>query len=376
MLLRNQCLRLFLTVFLAQSGILALGFLVHYCLELSAIQNAAIEEASANPSGEVNEAVDTATCREAPAAELSSLLLESSVIAWGWISALLGIASYMLIARLHDRMIIRQAAAEADSLRYVQSLVRTRDAVIFGLAHMAECRDPMIGRHLERVSHYASRLASAARKHDRFRNHLTSEFIQHIGVASLLHDIGKVAIEDSILFKAGPLTQAERTRVQDHSAIGGKFLLDMERRLGGSPMLQMAREIVESHHERWDGRGYPAGLSGETIPLAARIVAIADVYEALASPRDYKPPIAHKTAMGIICREAGTQFDPDLVEILKEIEDDFHKIGWDYLNGNWPVARFCPEVFNSPEEDLLAGLSAVKEAINLEWEKSSSPLIL
>ena len=129
-----------------------------------------------------------------------------------------------------------------------------------------------------------------------------------IGISSALHDIGKVALEDSVLLKPGELTSSERFKMQLHVEVGAESIREIERRLGTSNFLEMAREIANSHHERWDGAGYPTGLAGENIPLAARIVAIADVYDALSARRVYKEPFPHSECVEIIRREAGRQF--------------------------------------------------------------------
>ncbi len=147
-----------------------------------------------------------------------------------------------------------------------------------------------------------------------------------IGISSALHDIGKVGVEDAILLKPGSLTEAERHRIQVHAALGGDCIRQIERRLGNSTFLSMAREIALYHHERWDGQGYPHGLKAEDIPLAARIVSIADVYDALSVKRVYKDALPHEICVDKIRREAGRQFDPDLVEVFLSIEQQIAEI--------------------------------------------------
>jgi response regulator RpfG family c-di-GMP phosphodiesterase len=147
-----------------------------------------------------------------------------------------------------------------------------------------------------------------------------------IGISSALHDIGKVGVEDSILLKPGKLTDVERFRIQIHTTLGGDCIRQIEQRLGNSNFLQMAREIAFFHHERWDGEGYPHKLKGEEIPLSARIVAIADTYDAMAVKRVYKEAYPHEVCVDRIRREAGQQFDPDLVEVFLAIEQQFRDI--------------------------------------------------
>lgn len=243
-----------------------------------------------------------------------------------WTCGLLGIFVYLIVSRCHDENTQNRARPEIDELRRVSTLVRTQESIIFGLAKLADSRDPETGDHLERISLYSSILASALRRHDDFRETLTPAFVQFIGISSALHDIGKVGVEDAILRKPGPLTRFERIRMQDHASIGEECLKEIEHRLGESNFLQMAREIAAAHHERWDGRGYPCGLKGDEIPLAARIVSIADVYDALSSRRVYKDAFPHEKCVEIIQREAGKQFDPRLVQVFLEIEMDFRDI--------------------------------------------------
>ena len=212
------------------------------------------------------------------------------------------------------------------SLQRYSDLLRTRDAVIFGLAKLAESRDPDTGNHLERIAVYSTRLATALRRNPRYRRQLTSAFVKLIGISSALHDIGKVGIEDSILLKPGQFEEQERLVMQMHAVIGGKCIREIESQLGRSNFLQMAREIAFCHHERWDGSGYPKGLAGEEIPLAARIVAVADVYDALATRRVYKAAFPHRKCVEMIRAEAGKQFDPAVVDAFLEVEAEFRAI--------------------------------------------------
>lgn len=257
---------------------------------------------------------------------LLGALPTSGVIAFVWTCTLIGIVSYMIGTRVNESFCTTHKQTNTESLQKAQSLVRTQDAVIFGLAKLAESRDPDTGLHLERISMYATTLAQALRHRPKYRDVVNAEFIRLIGIGSALHDIGKVGIRDSILLKPGLLTTAERAEIQKHAAIGAECLLKIEERLGASNFLQMARSIARSHHERWDGSGYPDNRLGKEIPLAARIVSIADVYDALATRRVYKPDLPHAACVGFIQRGAGTQFDPDLVDVFMEVEQQFRRI--------------------------------------------------
>ena len=267
---------------------------------------------------------------EATVAVLSETLPAISVLTLIWTCALMSVAVYMVLARFHDAARRTQKRSAADTLRQAQNLIRTRDAVIFGLAKLADSRDPETGDHLERISVYCTTLASALQRHPEFSREVTPALVRLIGISSALHDIGKVGIEDQILLKRGALTQAERARMQLHTTIGEDCLRRIEQRLGSSNFLQMAREIAVAHHEWWDGNGYPNGLKGEAIPLAARIVAIADVYDALSSKRVYKRAYNHDECAEIIRGQAGKQFDPRLVEVWTTVEQRFRDIARQY----------------------------------------------
>jgi putative two-component system response regulator len=243
-----------------------------------------------------------------------------------WIAAIQAVVAYLVLTRDREEATRKHRQVEKVSLQQYNELSRTRDAVIFGLAKLAESRDPDTGKHLERIAIYSTRLASALRNEPCYRDQVTPSFIKLIGVSSALHDIGKVGVQDSILLKPGKLERQERLMIQLHAAIGGKCIREIESRLGRSNFLQMAREIAFGHHEHWDGSGYPKGLAGEEIPLAARIVAIADVYDALFTKRIYKEAYPHKKCVEMIRELSGRQFDPVLVKVFLALEAEFHEI--------------------------------------------------
>lgn len=257
---------------------------------------------------------------------LRTAMLQAQPLSFVWICGLQSVVSYLLITRLHVEHSQRQDQSHEMLVKSAKELVRTRDAVIFGLAKLAESRDPDTGHHLERIALYSTRFAVALRRRPQYRSIISSNFVQMIGVSSALHDIGKVGVSDSVLLKQGNLTSNERRHMQTHSTLGGKCIRQIELRLGNSNFLSMASEIAFHHHERWDGTGYPAGLLGEAIPFAARIVAIADVYDALVSRRVYKNAFSHEKSVEMIRSEAGKQFDPELVHVFLSIEDQFRAI--------------------------------------------------
>jgi len=200
---------------------------------------------------------------------------------------------------------------------------QTQNAVIFGLAKLAENRDNDTGEHLERISSYVSILAKDLAQTNKG---LSDEVIGHLSLASSLHDIGKVGIPDSILLKKGRLTSAERQIMEYHTVIGGECLDAIQDRLGSNPFMELARQVAYSHHERWDGTGYPHQLVEEEIPLSARIVSVADVYDALTSKRPYKRAMSHEESREIIVSGQGTQFDPDVVDAFLRHEDEFRGV--------------------------------------------------
>jgi len=201
--------------------------------------------------------------------------------------------------------------------------IETRDLVIFAMAKLAESRDPETGAHLDRVRHYSRLLAAELGKTEKFKGVADSNFVRLIFLTSPLHDIGKVAVPDSVLLKPGRLNDREFEIMKLHTTLGAQVLEAALREHPEARFLQMAAEIASTHHERWDGTGYPLGTRGEAIPLCGRIVALADVYDALTSRRVYKPKLSHETARCMIMDSGGTHFDPDVLQAFARIEEDF-----------------------------------------------------
>lgn len=247
-------------------------------------------------------------------------------LAFLWIAGLQAGMAWLVMSRMHVEQERLHSLSQEESLLRAREVLRTRDAVIFGLAKLAESRDPETGHHLERIALYSTRLATAMRRHSKFRNVVTRSFVNSIGISSALHDIGKVGVEDSVLLKPGPLTPEEYHRIQQHTVLGGECIRQIQRRVGDPMFLELSREIALHHHERWDGEGYPQGLAGEEIPLSARIVAVADVYDALSVRRVYKDPYSHEVCVEKIRKEAGQHFDPDIVDVFLSIHQQFEEI--------------------------------------------------
>ena len=200
------------------------------------------------------------------------------------------------------------------------------DATIFALARLAENRDDETGKHLERISEYSRLIAESIRASGRHRATITDGFIRDLTTSAPLHDIGKVGIPDSILLKPGKLTEAEWDVMKRHAAIGARTLRNILEVSGEQAFLRMGHDIAWAHHEKWDGTDYPRGLSGEDIPLSARIVAIADCYDALTSWRPYKAPWSHAETIAHLGSEAGSHFDPDVVAAVERCAAEFDSI--------------------------------------------------
>jgi len=204
--------------------------------------------------------------------------------------------------------------------------METRDVAIFAMAKLAESRDPETGAHLERVRSYSRELAQYLGGLAKYHDLITPEYARLIYLTSPLHDIGKVGVPDSVLLKPGRLSDREFEIMKTHAAIGAQTLDAALREFPGIKFLEMGRDIALSHHERWDGGGYPNGLMGEAIPLCGRIVALADVYDALCSRRVYKAAFTHDIARSMILSDSGTHFDPDVVQAFVQCEPAFMAI--------------------------------------------------
>ncbi|MFZ5565112.1 MAG: HD domain-containing phosphohydrolase [Thermodesulfobacteriota bacterium] len=211
----------------------------------------------------------------------------------------------------------------ADSYK---ELEQAKAFTILGLAKLTEFRDKNTGDHLSRIQGYTRILAERLSSHPKYASHITRRYIEDISVSSILHDIGKVGLPDAILFKPGPLTETEFEIVKKHALLGGEAIEKTEGLIQGESFLNLGKIISYYHHERWDGSGYPFGLAGEEIPLAARIVALADVYDALTTRRIYKDAISHQEAKSIIVEGRGRHFDPDVVDAFCACEDQIQTL--------------------------------------------------
>ncbi|MEI7847991.1 MAG: HD domain-containing phosphohydrolase [Chloroflexota bacterium] len=223
-----------------------------------------------------------------------------------------------------------QMSLENQVEKQVKEIIELQMGMIFGLAKLAEARDNDTGRHLERIQILCKLFAEELLRHPEYAEQVDSTYCDRIFHASPLHDIGKVGIADNILLKPGKLTPEEFEIMKTHALIGAQTLEAVQQRFPNNEFLMMGITIARSHHEKWNGQGYPDGLSGETIPLSARIMAIVDVYDAVRSKRVYKSPATHQETFEMILRNSGTHFDPALVKVFVEMQDKFNFV-WSSL---------------------------------------------
>lgn len=228
------------------------------------------------------------------------------------------------LKRVHDWLKNQNAYLEAEVARRMAENDMTQQVSIRALAHLAETRDPETGNHILRTQHYVNTLAIRLRSHPRFRDFLCERNIALLTRSAPLHDIGKVGIPDHILLKPGKLTPEEWEIMKTHAILGAKAIerteVDVEMPID---FLGFAKQIARSHHEKWDGSGYPDALSGDAIPISARLMAIADVFDALISVRVYKAAFSLDTARDMIIAGRGQHFDPDVTDAFIEGFDDF-----------------------------------------------------
>ncbi|HHW67765.1 MAG TPA: HD domain-containing protein [Epulopiscium sp.] len=199
-------------------------------------------------------------------------------------------------------------------------------ATIYALVKLSESRDDETGTHIERVSVLCKLLTEKLLHLPKYANYIDDRFIENIYKASALHDIGKVGIPDRILLKPGKLTDEEFEVIKRHTVIGANTLLEVQKKYPNNKFLEFGIDITYYHHEKWNGKGYPFGLSKEEIPLCARIMALVDVYDALRSKRVYKEPYSHEESLEIIKEGKGSHFDPEITDVFLENEGEFKEL--------------------------------------------------
>ena len=237
------------------------------------------------------------------------------------------IKTHLLLKDSQDFLIDKNKFLEQEVYRRTQEVVAIQDVTIIAMGSLAETRDSETGNHIRRTQNYVKMLATKLKNNPRFRHFLTDENIELLYKSAPLHDIGKVGVPDHILLKPGKLTPKEFEIMEKHTVFGRDAILAAERRLESpTSFLTFAREIAYSHQEKWDGSGYPEGLTGDDIPISARLMAVADVYDALITRRIYKPAFAHEESVDIIKNGYAAHFDPDIVDAFIEIERDLYEV--------------------------------------------------
>ncbi|MDW6093926.1 two-component system response regulator [Vibrio rhizosphaerae] len=269
----------------------------------------------------------------------------------------------ILLARVHTHLRLNQAMSELENQnQMLEARVRERtrhleslqNATIEAMASLAETRDNETGNHIRRTQHYMRHLAEELVRQGLYLAQLTPETIENLFRSAPLHDIGKVGIPDAILLKSDKLTEDEFEIMKKHTEIGRNVIASVESALDfESDFLKCAKEIAMSHQEKWDGSGYPQGLKEYEIPLSARLMALADVYDALISERVYKPAFSHEKAVSIIKKGSGTHFEPAIVAAFLAIEQQFKAIAQTYRDDGFHAASF--PCLNSGNNDKALG---------------------
>jgi putative two-component system response regulator len=246
------------------------------------------------------------------------------------------ISPELVRARVRNHLELKRYQNHLENLveERTRRLALTQAVTIESLATLAEYRDPETGGHIKRTQNYVKALAMHLKNYQRFSKELNDEAIELLYLSAPLHDIGKVGLRDNMLLKPDRLTYEEFEEMKKHTIYGEKALRITEQKLGKDTFLHYAREIAYTHQEKWDGSGYPRGLKGDEIPIAGRLMALADVYDALISKRVYKAPIPHEEAVEIIVKGKGTHFDPDVVDAFLELENTFHNIALTFSDYN------------------------------------------
>lgn len=238
-------------------------------------------------------------------------------------------------ARVHNHLALKEYQNHLEKLVQERTLELelTQEATIESMAVLAEYRDPETGGHIKRTQNYIKIMAEHLRHNAKFAAYFDEQTIDLLYRSAPLHDIGKVGIPDNILLKPGKLTVDEFNEMKKHAAYGHDAIKAAEKKIGKEySFLSSAGEIALYHHEKWDGSGYPSGLAGDDIPVSGRLMAIADVYDALISKRVYKAPFTHQKAVHIIAEGRGTHFDPDMVDAFLQVHEQFRQIALQFAD--------------------------------------------
>ncbi|MCR5189598.1 MAG: HD domain-containing protein [Treponema sp.] len=230
------------------------------------------------------------------------------------------IYSYRVLKDLEEKKLFFKSKSEVSE----QRISEIQHNTIMGIADLVESRSGETGQHVKRTSHLVNMILLQAKKMGKFPEILTDEYIDNVTRAAPMHDLGKITIPDAVLNKPGKLTDEEFEIMKTHAASGGKIVYEIIGGIEEKAYVDIASDIANYHHEKWNGKGYPTGRKGEEIPLCARIMAVADVFDALISERCYKKAMSYEDAFALIEREAGQHFDPQVVEIFLELKDEIY----------------------------------------------------
>lgn len=251
------------------------------------------------------------------------------------------VRTHLAIKRVQDFLRDQNQFLESEVQKRTAEVMALQDVIIHAMASLAETRDNETGNHIRRTQHYVKLLANKLRLHPRFAHFLDSDkSIELLYKSAPLHDIGKVGIPDRILLKPGSFESEEFEVMKTHTTLGRDAILHAEQQLGIEvPFLKYAKEIAYSHQEKWDGSGYPEGLSGDDIPISARLMAVADVYNALISRRVYKSGMPHEKAVKIMTEGRGTHFDPDVLDAFLELQGAFQTVARAYADSDHDIDK-------------------------------------
>ena len=261
-----------------------------------------------------------------------------SVLAFKTASVLLSpvLPILVLLTNFSSLSLLKFWREERKAKQRTRELALAQEAIIQSMASLTETRDPETGGHIKRTQNYVRLLAIALRESPKYRAVLDNETIDLLYKSAPLHDIGKVGVPDDILLKPGKLSKTEFEEMKKHAVIGRNAIRATEKKMGNRSFLRFAHDIAYTHHEKWNGSGYPQGLKGEEIPLCGRLMALADAYDALISQRVYKPPLTHEEAIRIIVKDKGTHFDPDIVDAFLTVSEKFRNIAREYAESEKP----------------------------------------
>ncbi len=230
-----------------------------------------------------------------------------------------------MLSRIHNHLELAEYRKDLEGMveEKTRQIGLVQDALVISLTELVECRDGQTGGHSRRVAFYTGLLLDALYADGKFPDVINEKYIKAVKRGAVLHDIGKVGIADNALLKSTRLSDQEMEYMRQHTTFGGQALDRAIEKIHMSSFLDLARDLAYCHHEKWNGKGYPQGLSGTDIPLCARVLSVADVYDALTSRRSYKEPFSHEKAMDIILSDKGTAFDPEIIDVFEKVQGKF-----------------------------------------------------